>query len=128
MRRATRSFMNSSSKCCKSPYRRRVSIATALMALVPLLPSGAFAVQINVLFVSNGYYQQENDIYSHLQNLTVFDVTIKKNCNINGSTDLKPYDLIIISDFEPNISNNGLTNIDDESRPYIFFYWHEQKV
>ncbi|MCP4679384.1 MAG: ThuA domain-containing protein [Deltaproteobacteria bacterium] len=124
--------MNSNSTSRISPYLRRVLIPTLLMALVLLLPFGAFAEQINVLFVANGYYQQENDIYSHLQDLAVFDVTIKKDYNINGSTDLTPYDLIIIAGFAPNISNNGLTNIENSDIPLLIIeywdFWYSYKL
>jgi hypothetical protein len=55
-------------------------IAAALFAaLFLLLPATAFAEQTNVLFVANGYYQQETDVYNHLQDLGMFDVEIKKD-------------------------------------------------
>jgi hypothetical protein len=77
-----------------------------------------------VLFVANGYYQQETDIYNHLQDLGMFDVEIKKDYQIYGSTDLTVYDLIIITGFAPNIGYSGTNNIKNSGIPLMIIeYW-----
>jgi hypothetical protein len=85
-----------------------------------------------VLFVANGYYQQETDIYNHLQNLGMFDVTIKKDYQIYGSTDLTVYDLIIITGFAPNIGYSATNNIKNSSIPLMIIeywdFWYSYKM
>jgi hypothetical protein len=77
-----------------------------------------------VLFVANGYYQQETDIYNHLQDLGMFDVEIKKDYQIYGSTDLTAYDLIIITGFAPNIGYSATNNIKNSGIPLMIIeYW-----
>ncbi len=116
--------MNFNSLYCFKLYRRRVAIASVLAALFMLLPNQAFAEQTNVLFVASGYYQQETDIYNHLQDLGGFDITIKKDYRIKGSTNLTSYDLIIITGFAPNIRYSGLNKIKNSGIPVLIVeYW-----
>jgi hypothetical protein len=95
-----------------------------LAAFILVLSATAFAEQTNVLFVANGYYEQETDVYNHLQDLGMFDVEIKKDYQIYGSTDLTAYDLIIITGFAPNIGYSATNNIKNSGIPLMIIeYW-----
>ncbi|MCP4605916.1 MAG: DUF4185 domain-containing protein [Proteobacteria bacterium] len=116
--------MHSKLCCYLKPNCKGVAIAALLAALVLFLPARAFAEQTNVLFVANGYYQQETDIYNHLQDLGTFDITLERDYSIRSNTDFTPYDLLIITGFAPNISYSGLRNIADAGVPVLIIeYW-----
>ncbi|MFO8072531.1 MAG: hypothetical protein R6V85_14385, partial [Polyangia bacterium] len=72
-----------------------------------LLPNPGLALEppdpLEVLFVANGWYDQEDDIEAHLLDLD-HEVTVKKDYQVYGSTDLSVYDLIVIAEFAPNLS------------------------
>jgi len=88
------------------------------------LPARADADPVQVLFVKNGYYQQEDDILDHLNDLGCYEVTTKKDYQIYGSTDLSPYDMIIITEFAPGIGYYGLQNIENSGKPVLIVeYW-----
>jgi hypothetical protein len=54
----------------------------------------------------------------------MFDVTIKKDYKIYGSTDLTVYDLIIITGFAPNIGYSATNNIKNAGIPLMIIeYW-----
>ncbi|MCP4675189.1 MAG: hypothetical protein GY854_06715 [Deltaproteobacteria bacterium] len=85
--------------------------------------SYAHAADIKVLFVANGYYQQEYDIYYYLQDNN-HEVDIKKDYRVKGSTDLTPYDSVIITGFAPNLSYSALSNIGSAGVPVLIVeYW-----
>ncbi len=106
---------------------RNAPVVSLVLALVGLLfAASAWAAPFepaHALFVGNGYYQQEYDIQFHLQNLGI-DVTVNKDSRIRGNTDLSSYDLIIITEFAPNISSSGLSNIQQSGIPVLIVeYW-----
>ncbi|MCP4601109.1 MAG: hypothetical protein GY847_11395 [Proteobacteria bacterium] len=97
------------------------SISTALVLFFVALAQPAQAA--DVLFVANGYYQQEYDIYNRLQD-NGHDVTVKKSSKIKGYTDLTPYDLIIVTEYATGIRQAGINNIDSSGKPlFIIEYW-----
>ena len=87
---------------------------------------------VQVLFVANGYYQQEDDILDHLNDLGCYEVTTKKDYQIYGSTDLSTYDLIIITEFAPGIGYYGLQNLENSGKPILIVeywdFWYSYKL
>ena len=104
----------------------------AAVVTILLYSSTALAQPVKVLFVKNGWYQQETDIYNHLTDLGSYDITTKKDYQIYGSTDLSIYDLIIITEFAPNISYLGLNNIKNSGKPVLIVeywdFWYSYKL
>jgi len=104
----------------------------AAVVTILLYSSTALAQPVKVLFVKNGWYQQEADIYNHLTDLGSYDITTKKDYQIYGSTDLSIYDLIIITEFAPNISYSGLNNIKNSGKPVLIVeywdFWYSYKL
>jgi hypothetical protein len=98
------------------------AVLIASVAVVLLLPSVAAALDppdpLNVLFVANGWYDQEDDIEEHLLDLGC-DVTVKKDYRVYGSTDLSVYDLIVITEFAPGLSYSALGNIESSEVPVL---------
>jgi len=96
------------------------------------LPAVADADPVKVLFVANGYYQQEDDILDHLNDLGCYEVTTKKDYQIYGSTDLSSYDLIIITEFAPGIGYYGLQNLESSGKPILIVeywdFWYSYKL
>ncbi len=89
----------------------------------PNVPNGIPVSGKEVLFVKNGYYQQEEELQGHLETLG-FVVTVKADYQISGGTDLTPYDLIILTGFAPNVYGSGMTNIKDSGIPiFVIEYW-----
>ncbi|MCP4676067.1 MAG: hypothetical protein GY854_11290 [Deltaproteobacteria bacterium] len=77
-----------------------------------------------ILFVANGYYDQETDIHNHLQTMGFSDITVKKDYKIKGTTDLSSYDFIIVTGFAPNIRYSGIQNILSSGLPVLAVeYW-----
>ncbi|MFO8071118.1 MAG: hypothetical protein R6V85_04510, partial [Polyangia bacterium] len=74
-----------------------------------------------MLFVAGGWYQQEDDIETHLLDLG-HDVTVKADYQVYGSTDLSIYDLVVITEFAPNLSYSALDNQGNPSSPWNY-YW-----
>ncbi|MFO8072407.1 MAG: hypothetical protein R6V85_11085, partial [Polyangia bacterium] len=76
-----------------------------------------------MLFVAGGWYQQEDDIESHLLDLG-YDVAVKTDYQVYGSTDLSVYDLVVITEFAPNLSYSALDNIESSEVPVLIVeYW-----
>ena len=101
--------------------------AWILLIVVLIFPSVAAAIDppdpLNVLFVANGWYDQEDDIEEHLLDLGC-DVTVKKDYRVYGSTDLSVYDLIVITEFAPGLSYSALGNIESSGVPVLIVeYW-----
>jgi len=108
---------------------------TAVVVFTLLLASNASAQgsdPVKVLFVANGYYQQEDDILDHLNDLGCYEVTTKKDYQIYGSTDLSSYDLIIITEFAPGIGYYGLQNLESSGKPILIVeywdFWYSYKL
>ncbi len=79
---------------------------------------------VELLFVSNGYYAQEDAIADHLDAMGNYNTTYKSDYEIQGSTDLSGFDLILITGFAPNISWSGLSNIEAAGKPVLIVcYW-----
>ncbi|MCP4679811.1 MAG: right-handed parallel beta-helix repeat-containing protein [Deltaproteobacteria bacterium] len=77
----------------------------------------------NVLFVSSGWYTQEQDFEDRLVN-SGYSVTSIPDYLMTGSTDLDGYDLIILTGFAPNVSNAGIQHISVSGKPvFIIEYW-----
>ena len=96
-----------------------VTAALALFFVAFAQPAQA----ADVLFVADGYYQQETDILGRLEGAG-HDVTITKSYNVSGSTDLSPYDLIIVTEYATGIGWSGIDNIDSSGKPlFIIEYW-----
>ena len=98
-------------------------VATAIL----LLPRISLALDppdpLNVLLVANGWYTQEDDIETHLLDLG-YDVVVKKDYRVYGSTDLSVYDLIVITEFAPGLSYSALGNIESAGVPVLIVeYW-----
>ncbi|MCP4674699.1 MAG: hypothetical protein GY854_04125 [Deltaproteobacteria bacterium] len=73
--------------------------------------------------MADGYYQQETDIFDRLEG-NGHDVTIKKSYHVTGSTDLTPYDLIIVTEYATGLSWSGIDNIDNSGKPMLIIeYW-----
>ncbi|MFO8070579.1 MAG: DUF4185 domain-containing protein [Polyangia bacterium] len=78
---------------------------------------------LSVLFVADGWYEQEDEIESHLIDLG-YDVAVKADYQVYGSTDLSGYDLVVISEFAPNLSYSALDNIESSGAPVLIVeYW-----
>ncbi|MFO8073387.1 MAG: hypothetical protein R6V85_16095 [Polyangia bacterium] len=95
--------------------------------MVLLLPSLGLALDppdpLNVLFVADGWYEQEDEIEMHLDDLG-YGVTVKTDYQVSGSTDLSVYDLIVITEFAPNLSYAALDNIESSEVPVLIVeYW-----
>jgi hypothetical protein len=102
-------------------------IALAFAAAL-LLPATASALDPpepqSVLFVSNGYYQQETIIRNHLLSSGAYTVTVKKDYQVTGTLNLAPYDLVILTEFAPNVSTSGINNIKNSGKPVLIVeYW-----
>ncbi|MFO8073531.1 MAG: hypothetical protein R6V85_16830, partial [Polyangia bacterium] len=69
-----------------------------------------------MLFVADGWYQQEDEIESHLLDLG-HDVAVKTDYQVYGSTDLSIYDLVVITEFAPGLSYSALDNIESSEVP-----------
>ncbi len=113
------------------PSHYRVVLGVALAGAIITLGTLAFAASpTNVLFVANGYFAEESDIYNHLLEINAagdvprFDITVKKDYQIRRRTSLDEYDLIIITGFAPNIARGGLRNIKRSGKPvFVIEYW-----
>ncbi len=89
-----------------------------ILVISPQLQAG------EILFVANGYYSQESDIYNRLQTMGFSDVTVKKDYQITGATDLTSTDVIIVTGFAPNISHAGIQKILSAGVPVLAVeYW-----
>jgi hypothetical protein len=102
-------------------------IAIAFAAAL-LLPATASALDPpaprSVLFVSNGYYQQETIIKNHLLSSGAYTVAVKKDYQITGTLNLAPYDLVILTEFAPNVSTSGINNVKNSGKPVLIVeYW-----
>ncbi|MCP4679997.1 MAG: DUF4185 domain-containing protein [Deltaproteobacteria bacterium] len=76
-----------------------------------------------ILFVANGCFGQESEIESHLGALN-YEVDILGDAEIDASTDLTQYNMVIITGFAPYISSAGLSNIQNSGIPvFIVEYW-----
>jgi hypothetical protein len=53
-------------------------------ALILLSSTNTRAAETEVLFVANGYYDQEDDIVGHLGDLGFYNVTVKKDYQVYG--------------------------------------------
>ena len=105
----------------------RAGIVIAFAAAL-LLPATASALDPpepqSVLFVANGYYQQETIIRNHLLSSGAYTVAVKKDYQIKGTTDLSPYDVVILTEFAPNVSTAGINNIKASGKPVLIVeYW-----
>lgn len=79
---------------------------------------------LSVLLVANGYYQQETIIKNHLLSSGAYMVTVKKDYQITGTLNLAPYDLVILTEFAPNVSTSGINNIKASGKPVLIVeYW-----
>ncbi|MCP4606741.1 MAG: hypothetical protein GY847_40570 [Proteobacteria bacterium] len=91
------------------------------------LPNSAdpyFTGDGQVLFVSDGYYGQEDEIETRLSNAWGYNVDVFSDDDIDGITDLAPYDLIVVTGFSPNISPAGIQNILSSGVPVLAIeYW-----
>ncbi|MCP4678242.1 MAG: hypothetical protein GY854_22555 [Deltaproteobacteria bacterium] len=102
---------------------RMLALGFGVLICLCALSHTAQAGSRQVLFVANGYYQQETDIYDHLTALG-HDITVEVDYRIKGNTDLSTYDLIIITGFAPNIGYYGLNNIENSGVPVLIVeYW-----
>jgi hypothetical protein len=102
-------------------------IAIAFAAAL-LLPATASALDPpeprSVLFVANGYYPQETIIRNHLLSNGAYTVTVKKDYQITGTLNLAPYDVVILTEFAPNVSTSGINNIKNSGKPVLIVeYW-----
>jgi hypothetical protein len=78
---------------------------------------------LNVLFVANGYYNQEDEIEDHFIDLG-YTVTVMKSYQVRGTTNLAPYDLIVLTEFAPGVSTSGINNIKASDKPLLIVeYW-----
>ncbi|HUT78529.1 MAG TPA: hypothetical protein VM285_12625, partial [Polyangia bacterium] len=105
----------------------RAGIVIAFAAAL-LLPATASALDPpepqSVLFVANGYYQQETIIRNHLLSSGAYTVAVKKDYQIKGTTSLAPYDLIVLTEFAPYVSTAGINNIKSSGKPVLVVeYW-----
>ncbi len=97
------------------------SVSAALMLCIVAVAQHAQAA--DVLFVADGYYQQETDIFNRLQS-NGHDVTIEESYNVTGATDLTPYNLIIVTEYATGIDQSGIDNIDSAGKPLLIIeYW-----
>ncbi|MCP4679972.1 MAG: hypothetical protein GY854_31665 [Deltaproteobacteria bacterium] len=75
------------------------------------------------LLVANGYYSQETILRDHLL-ARGFEVDIVKDYQLNGSTELSGYDLIVLTGFAPNVYGSGMVNITSSGVPiFVIEYW-----
>ncbi|MCP4679986.1 MAG: hypothetical protein GY854_31740 [Deltaproteobacteria bacterium] len=78
----------------------------------------------DALFISNGYYPQEQALRDHLAIDNDYDIDTFKDYQINGTTDLSGYELIILTGFAPNVSYAGINNIASSGVPVLIVeYW-----
>ena len=77
-----------------------------------------------MLFVANGWYVQENQIEQHLLDTGAFTVTRIKDYKLKSTTNLAPYDLVILTEFAPNVSTSALTHLEASGLPILIVeYW-----
>jgi len=106
-----------------------------LFATLLLLPSLTLALDppdpLNVLFVANGYYDQEDDLEDHFLDLGC-TVTKMKDYKVKGTTNLAPYHLIVITEFAPGIPTSGINNIKASGKPVLIVeywdFWYSYKL
>ena len=78
-----------------------------------------FNAKVSALLVSDGSSPQEADIHAHLLSIGAYEVTVKKTDEIGAYTNLRPYNVIIITGFSPDISSSGLANIAGSGKPVL---------
>jgi hypothetical protein len=77
-----------------------------------------------VLFVAGGYYVQETQIEQHLLATGAFTVTRIKDYKLKSTTNLAPYDLVILTEFAPNVSSSALAHLESSGLPILIVeYW-----
>ncbi len=111
---------------------RKDGFLTGIFPLLVLMvgivsPSVASALDppdpLNVLFVANGYYNQEDAIEDHFIDLG-YTVTVMKSYQVRGTTNLAPYDLVVLTEFAPGVSTSGINNIKASDKPLLIVeYW-----
>ena len=112
---------NKKSKCGRAPCiidEVHLERAGSIIAIEPQAVS-------QLLFVSNGQFQQEVDILDHLQDINAagdtdyFEIQLLPDYMITENLDLSHADFIIITEFSPNIPAGGLLNIVNSERPTL---------
>jgi hypothetical protein len=79
---------------------------------------------VPVLLVANGYYVQETQIEQHLLATGAFSVTRIKDYKLKSTTNLEPYDLVILTEFAPNASSSALAHLESSGLPILIVeYW-----
>ncbi len=80
--------------------------------------------QGRVLFVADGYYDQEDDLYTYFHVTRGFDVEVKGSEDIDESIVLSDYDMIVLTGFAPWVSWGGIQNIESSGVPVLIVeYW-----
>jgi hypothetical protein len=75
---------------------------------------------VQTLFVANGWDTAEDDIEDHLaEGTNAFDVVRMTDSELSGTTDLSPYELIVLTGYAPGISADGLSNIVSSGVPVL---------
>ncbi len=103
------------------------TVALLVLTVGIVSPSVASALDppdpLNVLFAANGYYTQEDEIEDHFIDLG-YTVTVIKDYQLKGTTNLAPYDLIVLTEFASCVPTSGINNIKASDKPLLIVeYW-----
>ncbi|MCP4680459.1 MAG: hypothetical protein GY854_34240, partial [Deltaproteobacteria bacterium] len=84
-------------------------------------------VSSNVLFVSSGHSQQEVDIYNYLLERG-YKVTSKPGYSVCDDSDLKAFDLVVVTGFDLSLLRCGVNRIKKAGLPVLIIehrnFWH----
>jgi hypothetical protein len=78
---------------------------------------------VKVMFISGESAPQELDIEARLMSLG-FNVTTMRDNEFNSSTDLNPYSLVVLTEYEPFLYNSAKNHIKNSGLPVLIVsYW-----
>jgi hypothetical protein len=76
------------------------------------------------LFIANGISTHESYFINYLYNTKNYQVDVKTDCRVTGSTDLSGYDIIAVTGFAPYLSSQAIYNIKISGKPVLIIeYW-----
>ena len=98
---------------------------------MPRVSSATTYSPLKVLFVANGSTTQETYIQNHLTALGA-TVTKMKDYNVKSTTNFAAYNLVLITEFAPNIPSSALTKLKTAGVPVLIVeywdFWYSYKL
>ncbi len=66
-----------------------------------------------MLILADGYYEQEDHLITYFTDTRNFEVEIMSSEELDNSTDLSGYSLVVLTGFAPGVSWSGIQNIEN---------------